>query len=135
MAVIIVPRAQVSGGASGEVGQSFPNSGTLSKLGADASGNLTFDGKTVGEKALEVAYSLVLSPQNIADCCIDLPDDCDSSRSITLALQGIAAQKGVDWDIQEHDAPILDAVVWRGLGLQDVAQAGDSVLITYYKKL
>lgn len=135
MPVIIIPRAQVSGGSAGEGGQSFSNSGTLSLLSSDAQGNLLFGGKTVGEKALEVAYNLILSEQNIAACSIMLPDDCDSSRSITLALQGMATLQGIDWIIEEHDSPTLDAIVWNGLGLQEVAQLGDSVLITYYKKI
>ena len=135
MAVVIVPRATFYGSSSGEGGQAFANSATLSKLSTDTNGNLAFNGKAVGEKSIEVAYSSILSDENISACSIDLPEDCDSSRSITLALQGISTQQGVDWDVIEHDFPQPDVIGWRGLGLQAVAQQGDSVVITYYKQI
>lgn len=132
MSIIIVPpRTFISSGDS----SAFPNSDTLAKIGADCFGNLTFNGKTVGEASQEVAFVTSLSQQNILDASLTLPDDCDTSRSITLAIQGIAAQKGIDWDILEHSFPELDAIVWEGLGLQFIAQVGDAVIITYYKKI
>ena len=132
MSVIIFPPILYS---SGGYGASFSNSDTLRKLSTDNNGNLAFNGKTVAEKAIEVAYSTTLSKLNISNSSIELPNDCDTSRSITLALQGISTQEGVDWAIDEKSFPELDAIVWLGLGLQFVAQEGDSVLITYYKKI
>ena len=132
MPVILFPPSLYSSG--GDVA-SFSNSDILRKLSTDSNGKLAFNGKTVAENALEVAYSSILSKQNIRDAAIQLPDDCDTSRSITLALQGISTQQGIDWTIDEKTFPELDAIVWDGLGLQFVAQEGDAVLITYYKKI
>ena len=134
MAVILFPLGSFTGGASGE-GQTFTNAATLSKLGTDANGNLTFNGRPVGEKSVEVSYSITLSDENIRSCSIELPNDCDASRSISFALQGISAQQGKDWTIQEHSWPDPDVISWDGLGLQTVAKSGDYVLISYYKKL
>ena len=114
---------------------SFSNSDTLSRLSSDSQGNLTFNGKTVGEKSTEVAYNVCLSALNISQCSIPLPNDCDTSRSITLALQGIFAQKDIDWDICENDFPQLDFISWKGRGLEFIAREGDAVFITYYKKI
>ena len=135
MPLIIIPRANLQDSSSGEGGQTFSNAGTLSKLATDKDGNLTFDGKTVGEKAVEVAYSTILSKLNISACSVVLPDDCDTSRGITVALQGIATQRGVDWEVNEKTYPELDAISWQGLGIQAFAQEGDALVITYYKKL
>ena len=132
MPVIIFPPNIYSSGGEGPV---FSNSDTLRKLSTDSNGYLAFNGKTVAERALEVAYSSILSRQNILEAALALPDDCDTSRSITLALQGISTQQGVDWTVDEKTFPELDAIVWEGLGLQFVAQEGDAVLITYYKKI
>ena len=114
---------------------SFANSDTLSRLSTDDNGNLAFNGKTVGEKSLEVAYNLTLSKQNISTKSFELPHDCDTSRSITLALQGISTQQNIDWVVLEHNSPELDVISWSGFALQDVAQEGDAVLVTYYKKI
>ena len=113
---------------------SFSNSDTLSRLSSDSQGNLTFNGKTLGEKSTEVAYNVCLSALNISQCSIPLPNDCDASRSISLALQGILTLKGIDWDIYENEFPDFDIISWKGLGLEFIAQEGDAVFITYYKK-
>ena len=132
MAIIIVPpRSFIPNGDAA----SFPNSDTLSKIGSDNYGNLTFNGKAVSDFSREVAFSTTLTQQNILEASLPLPDDCDTSRSITLAIQGIATQKGIDWDILDHSFPELDAIVWDGFGLQFIAQEGDAVIITYYKKI
>ncbi|MBR0186899.1 MAG: hypothetical protein IJQ24_12805 [Synergistaceae bacterium] len=101
MPVILFPRSSFGGSSSGE-GQVFTNAATLAKLSTDSSGNLTFNGKPVGEKSVEVSLNLTLSDENIRSCSIELPNDCDPSRSISLALQGISAQQGKDWTILEH---------------------------------
>ena len=132
MSVTIFPQSYYSGSS----GQDFANASTLARLGTDSNGNLAFNGKTVGsENSSEVAYSLLLSEKNISSCSIELPGDCDTSKSITLALQGIATINNLDWEVIEKDFPQLDLIAWRGLGLQSLVKAGDAVLITYYKKI
>lgn len=132
MAIIIYPPTRIN--SSGDA-STFPNADTLVKISTDDNGKLAFNGKTVGETSSEVAYSTILSKQNISQKYISLPDDCDTSKSITLALQGIAALKGIDWEISEKTFPQLDAIVWNGLALEALAQEGDTVLITYYRKI
>ena len=133
MATIIFPRSSFTAASSGS-GQTFANYSTLSKLATDSSGNLTFNGKSVASTSSEVAYTAVLSPQNISVAAIALPNDCDTSQSITVSLQGLAFFQGADWQIIEHTYPELDLISWQGLGLHNVAQPGDNILITYYKK-
>ena len=135
MPIIITPANSFYGGSpSTAQGQSFSNANILRKLSADSSGNLTFDGKTVAHFPVEVSYSTILSQQDILRSFLSLPHDCDSSQSITLALQGISTVQGVDWVVDEKTAPELDIISWEGLGLEKVAHEGDSVIITYYKK-
>ena len=138
MAIMLIPTVSYYNGVPGNVsgsGHSHSNLATLSKLSINTDGQICFDGKIIGEKAVEVAYSAMLSANNISQCSISLPHDCDTSRSITFALQGIAAFKDVDWQIRENNYPELDVISWQGLGLESVAQEGDTVLITYYKKI
>lgn len=133
MAIIIFPLSSFASASSSEV-QTFSNYSTLAKLATDNSGNLTFNGKSVASSASEIAYNSVLSAQNITEASIALPHDCDTSQSITLSLQGLAFFQGSDWKLIEHSYPELDVISWKGLGLQSVAQSGDNILITYYKK-
>ena len=133
MGVILFPPGLYNSGSGG--GQTFSNAATLLKLGTDADGNLSFNGKTVGDNAREVALSYSLSKLNISQAAVELPDDCDSSRSITVALQGVATQQGIDWEVIDKVYPQLDLISWKGLGLQAVAQAEDILIVTYYKKL
>lgn len=132
MALIIYPptRSNSSGDTS-----AFLNADTLAKISTDDNGNLAFNGKTVGETSLEVAYSTILSKQNISLKSLDLPLDCDTSKSITLALNGISTQQFIDWNIIENLSPKLDTISWNGLALDNIAQKGDSVIITYYRKI
>ena len=115
-------------------GEAFSNSNVLKKFNVDDEGNLTFDGQYLATSSLEVAYSSVISQQNISSSSIPLPHDCDVSRAVTVSLQGISTTQGVDWKIIENDFPVPDIISWDNLGLQGIIQLDDSVLITYYKK-
>ncbi len=127
MTIIIVPK-QTNGG-SGNV--DLPNEATLRKLSTDANGNLSFNGKTIGEKAIEVKYGVTLTQgQRI----IELPNDCDTSRAITLSFNGISLQEGEFWEVIEKSWPEKDCIAWTGLELENLAQVGDKISITYYKK-
>lgn len=113
---------------------SHSNLSILNKLTIDAQGNLSFAGKTIAENAVEVSYSTTLSTQNINTHSLELPHDCDTSRAITLTLQGLAFVQGKDWQLIENNTPVLDVISWENLALQNLVRQGDSVSITYYKK-
>ena len=124
MAIIIVPKQTNS--SSGNI--DLPNESTLRKLSTDASGNLSFNGKTVGEKAIEVAYNVTLTKgQNT----IELPNDLDTSRAIALSFNGISLQQGDFWEVIEKEWPEKDCIVFTG----NLAQSGDKISISYYKKV
>lgn len=114
--------------------QSFSNASVLKKFGVDSQGNLTFNGKVIDQKSLEVTYSAVLSKENISQACIALPHDCDTSRAITLTLQGILFIQDKDWQVRENSYPEHDVIAWNALGLQNIARPGDSIFITYYRR-
>ena len=86
------------------------------------------------DNLVEFPCDVVLTSQNISNKYIELPTDCDTSRVITVSLQGVTLQQGVDWDITERAWPDKDLITWSGLRLEDIARAGDSITITYYKK-
>ncbi len=132
MAVIIFPPATYSSEGSGE---SFANASTLSKLGTDANGNLSFNGKTVAERSIEVSYNITCSKSQISQKFIAIPNDCDFTRAITLSLNGVVFTRGDFWEVSEKNYPDLDAIVWAGLGLDGFIQVGDKVAISYYKKI
>ena len=84
--------------------------------------------------ASEIPYILTLNEQHIEQKSIPLPYDCNTSLIITLSLNGIALPQGEFWSIVEQHAPAQDFISWQGLKLQEFARAGDSVIISYYKK-
>lgn len=131
MSLRIIPTTQYY---SSGTARSFSNASVLKKFAVDSQGNLTFNGKVIDQKSLEVAYSAVLSKENISQACIALPHDCDSSRAITLTLQGISFIQDKDWQIRENPYPEQDVITWDALGLQNIARPGDSIFITYYRR-
>ena len=137
MSVIIFPPANydTGSGSSGE-GHTHSNSATLNKLSTDTNGNLCFNGKTVGEKAIETALNITLTASHIAKKAVELPDDCDTSRIVTLSLNGVSMPQGDSWSVSENvNNTDTDFISWNGLSLENIAQVGDKVLISYYKKL
>ena len=133
MSVIIFPPANYdSGSSSSGEGHTHSNFATLSKLNTDSNGNLTFNGKSLyPASSVEVVFNTTLNNNKF----IKLPDDCDTSRAITFSIEGISTIQGTDWQIIEHDSPEYDVISWAGLSLDGIAQKGDYVSITYYKKL
>lgn len=134
MPLIIVPAATFSGGASSD-GHTHSNLATLNKL-STSNGKLCFNGKVVGEEAIETAFNLTLTATQVAQKYIALPDDCDTSRVITLSLNGVSFALGDFWEVRENvNSSTTDLIAWEGLGLENIAQAGDNVFISYYKKI
>lgn len=133
MGVIIVNPGG-GGGGPGADGHTHPNLPSLNKLKVTGPGELLVDGVAVGEKAVEVGYEVVLAPRHIADKALELPEDCDVSRALTLVLESLPQRMGDDWQVVEKTAPEKDRIVWDGLGMERMARAGDKVSINYYKK-
>ena len=129
MALIIFPRGEDSSS-----GSALPNIATLSKLATDSNGNLTFNGKIISNNSIEVPYNVSLTKQIIGQKFIELPEDCDTSRIITLSIQGIQMQQNTDWEVSEKTYPEKDLIAWEGLGLETLAQVGDKIFISYYRK-
>ena len=136
MPLIIFPSATYySGGSSTSGDIPHSNIATLNMLSTNAQGNLTFNGQTVGDTAREVAYNVTISNAHLAQKSIQLPDDCDASRAITLSLNGILFPRGDAWEGSEQNYPLLDAITWQNLALDCLIQTGDKVCISYYKKI
>lgn len=134
MSIMIVPPSMfgaTSGGSSGGGSSSsteFANASTLKKLSTDENGNLTFNGKVIAEKSIEIGYNVTLEKNQST---IELPDDCDTSRAITVSLNGILLQEGEFWEVVEKSYPVKDFITLKGLDYQ----AKDKIFITYYRKV
>ena len=137
MSVIIIPAARFHGtdtGGETAEGHSHTNFNTLNKLSTDTLGNLCFNGKIVGEKAVETACYFTLTDELVRQKFITLPHDCDTSRVITLSLNGVAMPQGDFWEVRENvNSSTADLIVWNGLGLDNIIRAGDKIFISYYK--
>lgn len=131
MGLIIIPKSQYEGSGSSA---DLPNAATLSKFSVDNEGNLLFDGKIISTGSAEVPFFTILTKQHIRDKFIELPNDCDTSQIITLSIQGIQMQQGSDWEVIAKDWPVKDQIAWEGLGLETLAQVGDKIQISYYRK-
>ena len=137
MAVRITPAnvyAAESSASTSTGNHSHSNLGVLNKLTIDAQGNLSFGGKIIAESSIETSYSTTLTAQNISSKSLALHNDCDTSKPITLTLQGLSFIQDRDWRLIENTAPTPDVISWENLALQAIVQQGDSVSITYYKK-
>ena len=133
MGVIIV---NPGGGGSGpgSDGHTHPNLLSLNKLAVTGPGKLLAEGGSVGEAAVEVGYEVVLTSQHIANKALELPEDCDVSRALSLVLESLPQRAGDDWEVVEKTAPEKDRIVWAGLGMERIVKVGDKVSINYYKK-
>ena len=130
MTLIIFPRN--SSGSSDTSG--LTNLSTLQKLSTDNSGNLCFDGHIISNSSVEVPYNITLTQAIIGQEFIELPYDCDTSRIITLSIQGIQLQQGTYWEVIEKTYPQKDLISWEGLELENLAQVGDKISISYYRR-
>lgn len=130
MGVILVYPSAVSDGSA-----SLPNSDTLRKLSTDSNGNLCFNGHVIASTSIETTYNLILTDIQVQQNFFALPDDCDPSQAITLSLNGISFPRGDFWEVIEKSYPEYDLISWVGLELQHLVQVGDSVFISYYKKI
>ena len=135
MAVILVSQYSSSGGSSqsGD-GHNHANLSLLNSLRMDSRGNLLFNGVIVGERAVEVAYERTLTQGDIENKYLELPEDCDTDRALTLILENLPQRRGDDWEVVERDSPEKDRVTWAGRGMERIAQARDKVSINYYRK-
>jgi hypothetical protein len=135
MAVILVSQYSDSGGSGGGGdGHNHANLSLLNSLRTDSSGNLLFNGVIVGEQAVEVAYERTLTQEDINNKYLELPEDCDTDRAITLILENLPQKRGEDWVFNERESPEKDRIAWAGRGMERIAQAGDKVSINYYRK-
>lgn len=136
MPVMIIPVSTFSGGGASADGHTHSNTATLNKLSTNSSGKLCFNGQVVGEKAIETDCNIMLTANQVQQKFIALPDDCDTSRVITLSLNGVAFPRGDAWEVKENvNSSTNDLITWEGLGLDGLVQTGDNVLISYYKKI
>ena len=130
MSIMIVPPSSFGavGGSGGSSSTEFANVSTLRKLSTDENGNLTFNGKVIAEKSIEVGYNVTLEKNQ---SIIELPDNCDTSRAITVSLNGILLQEGEFWEVIEKSYPTKDFIALKELDYQ----AKDKIFITYYRKV
>ena len=134
MGVILVAPGWGGGGSGG--GSSDHSHGNLASLNAlRVNGEeLLVNGAPVGEKAVEVAFEAVLTAANITNKYLELPEDCDVSRALTMVLESLPQRMGEDWTVVEYVDPVKDRISWAGLGMERVVQAGDKVSVNYYRK-
>ena len=134
MGVILVAPGWGGGGSGGgSADHSHNNLASLNALRVNGE-DLLVNGSPVGEKAVEVALEVVLSAADIANKYLELPEDCDASRALTVVLESLPQRAGEDWTVVENASPVKDRISWAGLGMERLAQVGDKVSVNYYKK-
>ena len=134
MGVILVAPGWGGGGSGGGADHTHGNLASLNALRVDGGGELLVNGAPVGERAVEVAFEAVLSAADVANKYLELPEDCDASRALTVVLESLPQRMGEDWQVIENVDPVKDRISWAGLGMERLAQAGDRVSVNYYKK-
>ena len=96
MGVILVSPGN---GSSGGNSHSHDNMAVLNALSLDSNNNLRLNGNLVGEEAIEVTLNMTFTGRDIAAKYLELPSDCDTSRALTLVLENLPLNRGVDWEI------------------------------------
>ena len=87
-----------------------------------------------GAQPTETIYKVILTPEHISQKYIELPEDCDTVKFTGVYIQGLITEPDVDWVLIEKTDPDKDRIAWNGLELENTAQAGDKILVSYYKK-
>ena len=82
-------------------------------------------------QTVEAVLNVSVNQQILEQCYVPLPYPCDLSQAITLSLNGIALPRGSFWEVN-HDT---SSIAWSGLELQLLVQLGDSIIISYYRRL
>ena len=85
-----------------------------------------------GTLPVETSMNVTLTAQHISQKYIELPSNYDTSRLVTVSIQGILTEQDVDWEVSKKGT--TDLIAWNGLELENIAQVGDKIFITYYKK-
>ena len=82
-------------------------------------------------QTVEAVLNVTLNQLILEQCYVPLPYPCDLSQAVTLSLNGIALPRGSFWEVN------LDAssIISPGLELQQLAQLGDSFIISYYRRV
>ena len=118
-----------------ENGDLLFNGEVLNKFSTDENGELLFNGKVIGkcncQMSAEVTHYVTLQKGQTQ---IELPGDCDISQAITVSIYGLAVDENTYWEVREKSYPEKDLIAWNGLELEGLAQEGDKIMITYYKK-
>ena len=78
------------------------------------------------EIPVEKSFSITLTASHISQKYINLPNNCDTTREITLTIQSFPTERDIDWELNENK------ISWSGFELENIAQAGDKVFIKYY---
>lgn len=87
------------------------------------------------ESVVEAVLNLTINQDILARCSVQLPHDCDTSRAVTLSLNGIALPQHSFWEVIDQTYPNPDLIAWSGLELQHLAQLDDYLIISYYRRL
>lgn len=95
---------------------------------------LYLDENPVGEVTEETYYTVRITEDDVVNCFIELPSDCDTASPIVLTTSGITQLSGEDYTLIEQEWPLRDIISWRNLGLEEKIMVGDSITVTYYKK-
>ena len=115
-------------------GHYHENMQLLESLSINELNQLCINGKPIEADYTEVDQDFIITQDTINNKYIELPDDCDTTRSITVTLLSQVMVLGVDYIIESNEEPIKDKIVWDGLGLEDVLQIDDTLCVIYYKK-
>lgn len=81
---------------------------------------------------VETSMTVTFTAQHVSQKYIALPNDCDTSRLLTVAIQGLLTEQDTDWEVSKSGT--TNSIAWNGLELENIAQIGDKIFITYYKK-
>lgn len=82
-----------------------------------------------------VQETIPLTSTEITAKAAELSGEVDASKPLSLILVGAGGSAlhqvpGVDYDADQA----TDSIVWTGLGLESLAEAGDSIIVTYFER-
>lgn len=89
---------------------------------------------SASDKVIEVNYNTTLTQENITNRYLELPEDCEVSRAITVTLENLPQIRNEDWVVIENVNPEKDRISWAGFDMERYVEVGDIVSVTYYKK-
>ena len=77
---------------------------------------------------VEASWNVTITKTHVSQKYITLPTNADTSCRINVFINGILTEQNIDWILDNNK------ISWSGLTLDGLIQAGDKIIINYFRR-